>query len=654
MKLLVVEDDPTTRVVLAQMVSDLHHEITLCEDAETAFEAYQAQQHELLLVDWMLPGMDGLELCRRVRDCESGDLSVILIVTAHDQAVGLHDVLDAGADDFLAKPLDAAQLTARLTIAEGRYGTRVWRKQAGQALMRSEQRYRRLIDAVTDYIFTVRVENGQPVETQHSPACVAVTGYTPEEFAANPYLWIQMVHEDDRDAVRHQAARLLAGEDTEPLEHRIIRRDGAVRWIGNTLVPNIDAQGHLVSYDGLLRDITERREAEEQRRRLEEHVQRAQKLESLGVLAGGIAHDFNNILAAILGYTGLAIDELPQDSPARDPLAQVLQSTNRAKDLVKEILAFSRQEDLERRPLSFAKLLRQVLKMLRATLPTTIDIQRQITKEPTTVLANATQLRRVIVNLCANASHAMREHGGVLTLTLDAAHFDGATAPPAPAMEPGDYVQLTVSDTGPGIEPGIIGRIFEPFFTTKEVGEGTGMGLAMVHGIVTGHGGHITVDSEPGRGAAFHVYLPRVDAPAAPDLKPEETEAAGNEHILFVDDEEVLAYLGKQALERLGYRVTATSDSREALDAFRADPAAFDVVVTDQTMPDLTGDALARELRRIRPDIPIILTTGFSEVLTEEKAKEIGIRAILNKPVPSTELAQTIRSVLAMPHDARS
>lgn len=371
----------------------------------------------------------------------------------------------------------------------------------------------------------------------------------------------------------------------------------------------------------------------------------AQKMEAIGTLAGGIAHDFNNILTAIIGYTELAREEVPEGSRVQANLQEVLKAGMRAKDLVQQILMFSRQSTQEQKPLQMDSIVEEGLKLLRASIPTTIEIRPNIQRECGTVLGDPTQIYQVLMNLCANAAHAMREKGGVLEVSLMNVDIDAALAQ-HPDLKSGPYVRLTVSDTGHGMDRAVMERIFDPYFTTKEPGEGTGMGLAVVHGAVKSHGGAIAVDSEPGKGTTFHVYFPRMERGGAPEAEAAASIPTGSERILFVDDEKALVDMIKQMIESLGYKVAGRTSSIEALEAFRAQPDKFDLVITDQTMPNMTGEMLARKLLRIRPDIPIILCTGYSESITKEKVKAMGIRELIMKPVVRSELARIIRDVL--------
>jgi signal transduction histidine kinase len=389
-----------------------------------------------------------------------------------------------------------------------------------------------------------------------------------------------------------------------------------------------------------------------ERKRLEAQLRQAQKMEAIGTLAGGIAHDFNNILTAILGYTELALGDIRQESSAWNYLHEVRKAGLRAKTLVQQILTFSRRTEQPRMLVQLPLLIKEALALLRASLPSTIEIRQAITQEVDPVLADPTQLHQVLLNLCANAAHAMRETGGRLEVRLEAVDVDEEVTAQHPELQPGPYVCITVTDTGHGMTPEVMDHMFEPFFTTKAPGEGTGMGLALVHGIVTSHGGAVTVASVIGQGTTFRVYLPRnTDRPrnAAPQEGTPRTAAPPSaERVLFVDDEAALVSLGEAILKHLGYDVVACTSSAEALAVFREAPQRFDLVITDQIMPHLTGEELAQAVRRLHPDMPIILCTGFSLGMHAERAQELGIDALLLKPLAMQELAQTIRHVLAL------
>ena len=384
----------------------------------------------------------------------------------------------------------------------------------------------------------------------------------------------------------------------------------------------------------------------EERQQVERQLIRVQKLEALGTLAGGIAHDFNNILASIIGFTEMVLEDIPPGGPEYRRLELALKGANRGRDLVKQILAFSRQSEQDKKPLALDQIVEEGLKLLRPTLPSTIEIVSRKVTDDTIILADPVQMHQVLMNLCTNSAHAMRERGGLLEISISETSLAEGDPLPVPDVKPGEYVVLTIRDTGSGIEPEILEQIFDPFFTTKKQGEGTGLGLSVVHGIVLSHGGSITVESKPGTGTTFHVYLPKFKEHTYFEDKEAISLAGGRERILFVDDEAVLVDLNEQRLRRLGYEVVTTTSSMDALAIFRNESGQFDLVITDHTMPGITGLQFARELLKIRNDIPIILCTGHSETVSPQIAREAGIREFLMKPLAKQELAQTIRRVL--------
>ena len=383
------------------------------------------------------------------------------------------------------------------------------------------------------------------------------------------------------------------------------------------------------------------------RKKLEAELQQAHKMEAIGTLAGGIAHDFNNILSAIFGYTELAKDEINDIDKLRDDLNEIMKGAERAKELVKQILTFSRKDDHELRPLKVQTIISEALKLLRSSIPTTIEIKHDINNNCNAVLADPGQIHQVVMNLCTNAYHAMRQTGGVLGVVLQPVELDGDTADTKLLRGPGPYIKLEISDTGVGIPKGIQKRIFEPYYTTKPKGEGTGLGLAVVHGIVTRLNGYIDVYSELNTGTTFRVYLPVAASIHEPVEKEDEAVLpGGNEKILIIDDDRAVSDITARKLEKLGYKVTRMTDSLEALERFRNAPDQFDLVITDMTMPNMTGEELAKNILKVRPDMKIILSTGFSDLITEEKAMAIGIKCYIMKPVVMKDLAETVRRIL--------
>jgi two-component system cell cycle sensor histidine kinase/response regulator CckA len=429
-------------------------------------------------------------------------------------------------------------------------------------------------------------------------------------------------------------------------ENENIRRNGErvrITWMNKAIY---DESGNVSEILCVGIDVTEKWQ-------LEKRLTQAQKMEAIGTLAGGIAHDFNNILSAIIGYTELSLIDISKGSALQNNLQQVLKAGGRAKELVRQILSFSRQRESERVPVKVSLIVNEALKLLRATLPATIKIRHNI-KSHLSVLTDPTNIHQVLMNLCTNASFAMQADGGVLEVSLNDVDLDADFARQHPDVKPGKFIRLMVKDTGSGMTAEATERIFDPFFTTKKVGEGTGMGLSVVHGIIKSHGGTILVESSPGMGSVFSVFLPAIETEVADQANQAQLVITGNARILFVDDEDFQADIGKRMLERLGYRVTARTSSVEALDLFRQSPDEFDLVITDMTMPDMTGDVLARNLISIRPDIPIIVCTGYSEKINSDIVKEIGIKELAMKPVVMKDIARMIERILSKETDGHN
>ncbi|MEE8398028.1 MAG: ATP-binding protein, partial [Desulfobacterales bacterium] len=431
------------------------------------------------------------------------------------------------------------------------------------------------------------------------------------------------------------------------IDKRYLHADGSTVWINMTIAPvKVEDEAHP-RHLCMVEDITDRRHAQEEKDKIEAQLQQAQKMEAIGTLSGGIAHDFNNILGVIMGCTELSLMETPKEAPIHEYLSEVIKATDRARDLVKQILAFSRQGSEEEAPLAIGIIIKEALKMLRSSLPSTIEIKQNIQKDVGLIMADPTQIHRIIMNLATNASQAMAEEGGEIDFRLEGIAIDDETAEQNPDLKSGPYVKLTVSDTGHGMAPDIVARIFEPYYTTKSIGEGTGLGLSVIHGIVQSHNGAIAVSSEPGRGTTFELYFPKIEFVGDRSETGETVNIpTGTERILFVDDEPSMARIYESMLQHLGYEASVRTSSREALEAFKAQPDKYDLVITDQTMPHLTGQMLARELVAIRPGIPIILCTGHSDSVNEDKMEAVGIRALVMKPISMAEIANAIRDVL--------
>ena len=506
-----------------------------------------------------------------------------------------------------------------------------------------EQRYRQLVENMEELVYRYDLH---PVRrfAYVSPAAERLTGYTAEEHYADPDLGMKLVHPDDRQRLQD-----LVEVETTPAAPVVIRwrrRDGSVIWTEQRTRMIRDAEGRVVAIEGVVLDVTERALAEQERERLEAQLRRAQKLETIGTLAGGIAHDFNNILAPIVGYTDMVMAELGPGHPLHRDLQHVLRGAERARDLVEQILLFSRQAEKERQPLVMSLLVREALKLLRPSIPATVDIVTHFDPGCGRVWADATQMHQVVVNLCTNAWQAMAGRGGTLTISLAPDHVDADRARRLAPLAEGDYVLLTVSDDGDGMDADTAEHVFEPFYTTRAAEGGTGLGLSVVHGIVQGHGGGIELDTAPGAGATFGVRLPVVRSDLVAAAAEPEGSGEGAETLLVADDEEAVLDMVRRMLAGAGYRVDAFSDPRQALAACERDPDRYDLLLTDLTMPGLTGLELADAVRRRRADLPVVLITGFAGAVTAEQARERGVARILAKPLTARQLSSAVREVL--------
>ncbi|MGD9302082.1 MAG: PAS domain S-box protein, partial [Desulfobacterales bacterium] len=512
--------------------------------------------------------------------------------------------------------------------------------QREEELRESEERFRVLFEHAPDPFFFLKTDGAL---VRGNKAGQQFTGYRDGELAGKNILDLDLISDQDLPKAQRFLKKSLNGEPTGPNEFALHQKTGQPIYAEISTHPvNIKGEQFVL---GIARDITERKKEEQNRKKLETQLQQAQKMEAIGTLAGGIAHDFNNILGAIMGYAEIALHEVEKDSQPSQYLQEVFHAGRRAKDLVKQILTFSRQTEQKQTPVLVKLIVKEVVKLMRASLPSTIKIHQNIQSDGL-VMGDPTQIHQVMMNLVANAGYAMQDNGGQLAVNLERVLLEEEMAANHPNLKSGPYLKLTVSDTGPGIPQTYLNRIFEPFFTTKEKGEGTGMGLAVVHGIVTGHGGDILVRSEQGKGASFFVFLPAVEKRMQPETRIAIRPPTGTESILFVDDEAALVNAGKRMLESLGYEVVTRTSSLEALELFAHQPGRFDLVITDMTMPGLTGDLLAQKLIEIKSDLPVILCTGFSARINEKKALALGIRAFVTKPVLKRQIAETIRMVL--------
>ncbi len=513
------------------------------------------------------------------------------------------------------------------------------RKRAELALVESEQRYKRLVESVTDYMYSVDVGNSSAVSTTHGPGCVTVTGYTSEEYRQDPDLWYRMIFADDREHVLEEANRILSGAQVPPIEHRIIHKDGSLRWVRNTPVPRHNKEGRIVAYDGLITDITEVR-------LLENQLRQAQKMEAVGQLAGGVAHDFNNILTAIIGYGNLVLMKMSQSDIGRTYVEQILSSAERAAHLTHSLLAFSRKQIIDLKPVSVNEIIRRVGKLLLRIIGEDIELQTQLCRDEPMILADSIQIEQVLMNLATNARDAMPD-GGTLLIKTEEVELGEEFVRAHAYGKPGRYTLITVTDTGSGMDEITRNRIFEPFFTTKEVGKGTGLGLAMVYGITKQHNGYILVNSEPGKGTTFNVHFPLIPSTAHGASTEEAfTIPRGIETVLLAEDDSAVRQLTNNVLEDFGYAVIEAVDGEDAVKKFAENKDRIRLLVLDIVMPKKNGKEAYQEISKIRPGIKVLFTSGYTaDIIHRKGILETGLDFIL-KPISPAIFLKKVREVL--------
>jgi two-component system, cell cycle sensor histidine kinase and response regulator CckA len=521
------------------------------------------------------------------------------------------------------------------------------RRRAEEAHRRAEERYRHIIETITDYVISVVVKDGAAVSTTHGPGCVAVTGFTSEELSRDALLWHEMVVPEDRRLVVDQSRRVLSGIRVGPLEHRIVRKDGSLRWVRNTIVPRFDESDVLVAYDALIQDVTERRA-------LREQLVQAHKMEGISRLAGGVAHDFNNLLTAILGYLEMARmelpDDLPEDHPIRADLDEIGAAGQRATALTRQLLTLASKQVVAPERLDLSALVADLMKMLRPLVGERITVETDLETGVGFIDADPGQIQQLLTNLIVNASDAMPDSGRLIIETATE-YVTEAFASIHPSASSGNYVRLSVTDTGSGMSEEVRAHLFEPFFTTKARGKGTGLGLATCHGIVRQIGGHIRVFSEPGVGTTFRVFLPRVEGPATARSAPVPIFPAptGTETILVVEDDPIVRRLAVLGLRAQGYTVVEASDGPEALDvAARVGPS-LDLVVSDVVMPGMSGPELIKRMAIAAPGVRRLLVSGHPEPTVAPAGPTDAGVAFLSKPFTPERLARKVREVLDAP-----
>ena len=642
--ILTIEDDTAIRDSFHGYLEDLDYHVLEASDGEAGLDLFRRERPDLVLLDLRMPGMDGLEVLDRIH-ARSPDTPVIII----SGAGRIEDVVEAlrrGAHDFLVKPIENLSILkhaverclerGRLIHENRQYQRHLEEKvqdrtrdlaQANQRLQQSEEKYRLLFESMRHGFALCRPADGDSdfLLVEANPAFAAMTGCAAHELPDRSLATLFPGMDFSKAAV-----------DEKDRGGRHLDYHDAKRGLFFEMLAYRRANGELVL---MLADVTERR-------RLQGQLQQAQKMEAIGTLAGGISHDFNNILGALMGYGELALLDIEASHPARPKVENMLESCNRAKGLVSRILSFSRQSPVERTPVRVDQVVAEVLQLMRAAIPATIDIRQQINCPEASVYADQTQIHQIVMNLCTNAQHAMRTRGGVLTVTLDCRPAYRIGLDDAHLLPGGEYVCLSVGDTGTGMDDQTLQRAFEPYFTTKAKGEGTGLGLAVVHGLVKNWDGIIQVDSVPGQGTTFHIVLPRAHGTVTTEQEKVHVMAKGNGRILLVDDEEALVLVGQKMLEHAGYEAVVYTCPQQALERFGKTPDTFDLVITDMTMPRLTGDKLKTEIHKLRPDVPVILCTGYREVMEAAMTRESGFATVLMKPLLMDALLQAVATTL--------
>lgn len=651
-KILAIDDKADNLIALSALLRAMIPECAVftADSGQKGLDLARREQPDAILLDIKMPGMDGFEVCERLKaDARTGPIPVIMLTALRTESRDLVRGLEAGADAYLSKPVDenvlAAQVKTALRIRKAELALRQQNEELDAlvqektaSLRQSEERVKALLNAPSDA--AVLVDTAFCIQAINIEAARRL-GCSPEECLSAcilEYLPAEIAEQrraKGREVI--QTGRPVSFED---------ERGGLI--FAHRVYPVFNDQQDVVQLALFARDVTEERRHEAQLAQLENQLRQAQKMEAVGTLAGGIAHDFNNILSAVIGYTDLALTEVQKGTLLHRNLSEVLFAGNRAKELVGQILSISRPDTQEMRPVPLNSLVKEAMKMLRSTIPSSIRLRERVCREQLTVVADPTQLHQIIVNLATNAKQAIPEQSGEVEVWLDRILFDEQLGAAHPELIPGPYARLSVRDTGTGIPKEQQEKIFEPYFTTKERGEGTGLGLYVVHGIVTAHQGKIVVSSQPDQGSLFQVYLPLAEGESGPEIRPESAGElpGGSEAILVVDDEQAIVNMVRQLLERLGYRVTSRHSSLEALKVFQGAPDAFDLVITDMTMPGLTGVQLAGELFKSRPGLPIILCTGYSDTVSEDSIWQHGLAKYLKKPINREELAVSVRQVL--------
>ncbi len=637
-KILVVDNDRLILEFMEELLTNKGHEVVKAEDSLVALDALKTYKPDFIFLDLVMPHIDGARLCRIIRRI-LGQKGVYIVILSATAAESREDLAQLGADAVIAKGklTDMAQniqtLLSKPEIGDPGKALGVEAlhpRRVTEELLDINKHFEIILEGMSEGILELD-SNERIIYVNNAAASMSETA---EEDLLGSRL-SELFRKQDRPRLQE----ILQ----ESLQHGKRKSEDSPMKLKNTMVtldifsPHDEGQARAIV---ILNDVTEKK-------RIEMELIRAQKMEAIGTLAAGIAHDFNNILAVILGHTELAGIQLEQGLSPKVSLEEVLKACARAKDLVGNILAFGRKGVQGKKPVRLEPVVKETIKLLKASLPKNIELRQEIMRNTGTVHANPSQVQQVLMNLCSNAAQAMSPGGGIVEVALENVTLDTADVNEQAHLKLGSYVKMTVRDNGHGMSSETMEQIFDPFFTTKDTGSGTGLGLAVVHGIVREHGGTTLVTSDPGKGSVFEIFFPEVEVEPENVLDPESSIVGGGERILFVDDEVALAKLGKRILETLGYEVVSETNSEEALRKFKADPENFDLVLTDLSMPNMPGDRFTQELISLRPDIPVILCSGYGNRISEQRTEEIGLKYFLEKPWSKRDLAEIVRKALA-------
>ncbi len=631
---LIVDDRPENLISLEAMLEELDINIIPASSGKEALALLLHEDIALTLLDVQMPNMDGFEVAELMRSSnKTKEIPIIFITAINTNQNHIFRGYDSGAVDYICKPISEPRIL--LSKVKVFCELHLAKRKAEESLLltrKSEAHWQRTFDAISDMVIIQDTEfkmlkvNQATLDFFKISADQIVGKKCFDLFCPNEDLCSNCPIQSIKKDLLPRSVEMTLGPHHKNYQV--------------TISPIIDSDRIFHGVVHIVRDISEQKQ-------LESQLRQAQKMEAIGTLAGGIAHDFNNILTPIVGYANLLHVQASDDIRLKQGLETIMEAAGRATELVKQILSFSRRQEQEMLPLTVQPIVKEVLKLLHSTLPATIELQQDIDMECGQILADPTQIHQLLMNLCTNSSYAMSGHGGTLKVSVHCFALSENDQTQFPHLLPGEHICIEVSDTGCGMPPELQKRIFEPYFTTKVKGQGTGMGLSVVHNIIMSHDGDIHVASKEGEGTTFRVLLPvikksnrnRQDHGA-------DMLAKGTEHVLLVDDETGVREVHTEMLLSLGYQVTSASDGRQAIDIFRAAPDTFDILFTDMTMPGLTGDVLAREVLTLRPELPVIICTGFSELLDAKQAKKLGISSFLYKPVTLANMARTVQKAL--------